>query len=109
MIDSLNAEIVLGNVRRISDALLWLKNTFFYVRLLANPMNYGHTSVRFATRDEVNAFLVELIQQCATDLDRAHMIRFDEQSGAFHSTQLGRTASNYYISHGTTTLFNEQQ
>jgi activating signal cointegrator complex subunit 3 len=35
------------------------------------------------------------------------MIRFDERTGYLHSTDLGRTASHFYIKYDTVEIFNE--
>ena len=44
----------------------------------------------------------------AQRLDKCQMIRFDERTGSMYSTDLGQTASYYYISHETIELFNER-
>ena len=40
MVDSLNAEISTGNITKVTEAVEWIKHTFFYIRLLANPRAY---------------------------------------------------------------------
>lgn len=37
----------------------------------------------------------------AKALDKAHMIRYDERQGYLYATDLGRTASHYYIKYDT--------
>lgn len=49
---------------------------------------------------------VQLITQAAQRLDFCHMIRFDERSGNFAMTDLGRVASHYYIHNGSIETFN---
>lgn len=39
--DQLNAEIVLGSVNNIKDAVNWLGYTYLYVRMLKNPKYYS--------------------------------------------------------------------
>lgn len=39
--DMLNAEIVLGTINNVSDAMNWLSYTYLYVRMLQNPSLYG--------------------------------------------------------------------
>ena len=46
MIDSLNAEIALGTVANINDAVQWLGFTYMFVRMKKNPFVYGQ-SVHF--------------------------------------------------------------
>ena len=43
----------------------------------------------------------ELIRNCSRKLDKARMIRFDERTSFLYPTNLGRTASNYYIDFDT--------
>lgn len=39
--DMLNAEVVLGTINSVSDAMTWLGYTYLYVRMLKNPALYG--------------------------------------------------------------------
>lgn len=39
--DMLNAEVVLGTVSNVSDAMEWLGYTYLYVRMIAAPTLYG--------------------------------------------------------------------
>lgn len=39
--DQLNAEIVLGTVTNIKDAVNWLSYTYLYIRMLKNPKHYS--------------------------------------------------------------------
>ena len=41
MIDSLNAEIALGTVANVNDAVQWLGYTYLFVRMRKNPFQYG--------------------------------------------------------------------
>lgn len=43
----------------------------------------------------------ELVVEAGRKLDKARMIRFEERTGYFHSTDLGRTASHFYIKYNT--------
>ena len=43
MNDALNAEIALGTVSSINDAVQWLGYTYLFVRAKKNPMAYGAT------------------------------------------------------------------
>lgn len=43
----------------------------------------------------------DLVLESGRKLDKARMIRFDERTGYFASTDLGRTASHYYIKYNT--------
>ena len=41
MIDALNAEISLGTVSNVNDAVQWLGYTYLFVRMRKNPFVYG--------------------------------------------------------------------
>ena len=43
LIDNLNAEVVLGTVTNVREAVAWLKYTYMYVRMRMNPLVYGMT------------------------------------------------------------------
>ncbi|XP_053828435.1 activating signal cointegrator 1 complex subunit 3 isoform X2 [Vidua macroura] len=49
----------------------------------------------------------QLVIEVGRKLDKARMIRFEERTGFFSSTDLGRTASHYYIKYNTIETFNE--
>lgn len=105
--DHLNAEVVLGTVTSISEAVEWLGYTYLAVRIARNPLHYG---VRW---EEVlrDPGLVEVRRKMITDaakvLDNARMIRFDERLGELAPTEVGRIASHYYVSYGTISQWNE--
>lgn len=44
MVDALNAEIALGTVAGLGDAVRWLGYTYLFVRMRKNPVVYGKTS-----------------------------------------------------------------
>lgn len=105
LVDNLNAEIVLGTVTNVQEAVTWLSYTYLHVRMMRNPMVYG------IGYDEVqlDANLVqkrtELIVAAAQELDDVRMIRFNNPY--FSSTNMGQTASYFYINHETIRTFNE--
>lgn len=48
-----------------------------------------------------------LIADAARALDSAKMMRFDEKSGNFYCTELGRIASHFYIQYSSVETYNE--
>jgi activating signal cointegrator complex subunit 3 len=48
-----------------------------------------------------------LVVASAQELDKCRMIRFEEKSGNFFATDLGRVASHFYVNHETVMSFNE--
>lgn len=48
-----------------------------------------------------------LVTDAARALDKARMMRFDEKSGNFYCTELGRIASHFYIQYSSVETYNE--
>lgn len=48
-----------------------------------------------------------LVADAARALDKAKMMRFDEKSGNFYCTELGRIASHFYIRYSSVETYNE--
>lgn len=48
-----------------------------------------------------------LVADAARSLDKAKMMRFDEKSGNFYCTELGRIASHFYIQYSSVETYNE--
>lgn len=49
----------------------------------------------------------DLVSDAARSLDKAKMMRFDEKSGNFYCTELGRIASHFYIHYSSVETYNE--
>jgi antiviral helicase SLH1 len=47
MIDALNAEIALGTVANVHDAVQWLGYTYLYVRMRKSPLLYGRSDIAY--------------------------------------------------------------
>ncbi|RWS17895.1 Activating signal cointegrator 1 complex subunit 3-like protein [Dinothrombium tinctorium] len=105
--DNMNAEIVSATITTIDEAVEWLSYTYLFVRMMRRPNAYGLSY----TELETDPFLLEtrrkLVTLSATYLDNAKMVRFDERTGCLDATDLGRTASHYYIKYDTVQRFNE--
>lgn len=79
--DILNAEIVLGNIQTVQDAVNWLGYTYLYVRMMRAPQVYGISSDILESDRLLERFRANLIFTAATKLDKAQLIRFDRKSG----------------------------
>ncbi|KAL9184266.1 hypothetical protein ACHAXT_002352 [Thalassiosira profunda] len=103
--DHLNAEVVLGTVQTISEAVDWLSYTFLYVRMLKNPNLYGISDKAAKEDPTLKHRRMDLAHTAACMLERSHLVRYDRRSGALQTTPLGRIASQYYISHSSMALY----
>ena len=72
-----------------------------------NPLVYGMKYAELKEDPLLEIKRTEIIRDTARKLDRAKMIRFDERTGYLFPTDLGRTASQYYIKYDTIEIFNE--
>ncbi|KAF7655892.1 hypothetical protein LDENG_00048920 [Lucifuga dentata] len=105
--DNLNAEVSLGTVTNVDEAVKWLSYTYLYVRMRANPLAYGINHRTFQMDPSLELYRKELVMEAGRKLDKARMIRFEERTGYFAATDLGRTASHFYIRYNTIETFNE--
>ncbi|XP_077383335.1 activating signal cointegrator 1 complex subunit 3 isoform X2 [Festucalex cinctus] len=105
--DNLNAEIALGTVTNVDEAVKWLSYTYLYVRMRANPLAYGINYKALQMDPSLELYRKELAVESGRKLDKARMIRFEERTGYFASTDLGRTSSHFYIRYNTIETFNE--
>ncbi|KAF8623442.1 hypothetical protein AX15_006384 [Amanita polypyramis BW_CC] len=103
--DALNAEISLGTVSNVQDAIRWLGYTYLFVRMRKNPFTYGTI-----LDDDPNLQNIRhtLATTAAQRLAGADMIVFEELTGTFRSTDLGRIAARYYIRHTSVEMYNKE-
>jgi len=99
--DHMNAEVVLGTIQTISEAVDWLSYLFLYVRMLQNPSLYGITLEALREDPTLKGRRLDLAHTAASILEKHHLVKYDRKSGAIHSTPLGRVASQFYISHSS--------
>ena len=106
--DNLNAEISLGTVSNVNEAIVWLSYTYLFVRMQRNPSAYGISQGDFYINDPNLVFhRTALVRAAADVLDQSKMIRFNRETGELSITFLGRVASNFYIEYETIQLFNK--
>lgn len=105
--DNLNAEIVMGTIQNVSDAVSWLGYTYLFIRMLRNPMLYGVDAKSLREDPTLLQYRVDLIHSAATVLAKNALIKYDVKAGLFESTGLGRIASYYYITNPSVATYNE--
>jgi len=108
--DHLNAEVVLGTVQTISEAVDWLSYSFLYVRMLQNPKLYGIFEPEKTLREDptLKRRRLDLAHTAACMLEKSHLIRYDRKSGALQPTPMGRICSQFYISHTSMAMYSRQ-
>ncbi|RYP91232.1 hypothetical protein DL770_002624 [Monosporascus sp. CRB-9-2] len=108
LVDNLNAEVALGTVTSIQEAVQWIGYSYLFVRMQRNPRAYG------IEWDEIrdDPMLVQrrrqLAIQAARTLQQSQMIIFNEITEELRSKDIGRIASQYYIQQSSVQIFNEK-
>lgn len=103
--DNLNAEIVLGNVRTRDEGVEWLGYSYLFVRMLRSPALY-QVGADYDDDDALEQKRVDLVHSAAVVLEKASLVKYDKKTGRFQSTDLGRIASHYYITHNSMLTYN---
>lgn len=107
LVDNLNAEIALGTVTSISEAVKWISYSYLYVRMKRNPMAYG---IDWSEYNDDKALVLrrrKLATEAARTLQQNQMIVFNENTEELRSKDIGRIASQYYIQHTSIQIFNK--
>ncbi|CAK9780073.1 Sec63-domain-containing protein [Cutaneotrichosporon oleaginosum] len=108
MVDALNAEVSLGTIANVREAISWIGYTYLFVRMRREPFIYGMSHDEPRDDPQLGNKRSELVTQAARQLAVAKMIRFDELTNGFTITDLGRIAARYYLRHQTVEVFNKE-
>ncbi|EPX71127.1 ATP-dependent RNA helicase Slh1 [Schizosaccharomyces octosporus yFS286] len=106
LVDNLNAEIALGTVTNVDEAVTWLGYTYLYIRMRRNPLIYGIAYDELLDDPLLGSKRRELIELAASRLAENQMIIFNKRNGYLSPKDLGRIASHFYISYQTVTTLN---
>ncbi|EFA74523.1 DEAD/DEAH box helicase [Heterostelium album PN500] len=105
--DNLNAEIVLGTIQTVRDAVQWLGYTYLFICMLRNPPLYEISYDEIAEDPELEQRRLDLIHTAALQLDKNSLIKYDRKSGHFQTTELGKVASHYYVTNASMSVYQE--
>ncbi|CEP63293.1 ATP-dependent RNA helicase BRR2 LALA0_S07e06854g [Lachancea lanzarotensis] len=102
--DSLNAEVVLGNIKNRKEAVDWLGFTYLFVRMLVNPELYKSPS---SDDDDGMLLYREQLSHSALEILKEHsLVVYDALTGAVSPTVLGKIASHFYIQYHSISMYN---
>ncbi|XP_033632749.1 U5 small nuclear ribonucleoprotein 200 kDa helicase-like [Asterias rubens] len=104
--DNLNAEVVLGNIQTMKDAVTWLGYTYLYIRMMRNPTLYGIPVDGKDSDPYLESHRINLIHTAACQLDKNNLAKYERKSGHFQVTELGRIASHYYCTNDSISTYN---
>ncbi|KAI0154954.1 Sec63 Brl domain-containing protein [Xylariaceae sp. FL1272] len=107
LVDNLNAEISLGTVLSIPDAVQWIGYSYLFVRMRRSPMTYGIEWAEMRDDPQLVQRRRQLAIQAARTLQQSQMVIFNEVTEELKSKDVGRIASQYYIQQSTVEIFNK--
>ncbi len=106
LVDNLNAEIALGTVTSVAEAVQWLGYTYLFVRMLQNPHMYGIDWAEKSNDSQLVQRRRKLIIDAARVLQQSQMIIFNESTEELRAKDVGRIASQYYVLQSSIEVFN---
>ena len=106
LVDNLNAEIALGTVTSISEAVQWVGYSYLFVRMHRNPLAYGIDWAKIRDDPKLVHRRRDMIIKVARILQQSQMIIFNKSTEEFRSEDIGRIASQYYILQPSIEIFN---
>ncbi|ERF69234.1 hypothetical protein EPUS_01191 [Endocarpon pusillum Z07020] len=106
LVDNLNAEISLGTVTSVSEAVTWIGYSYLFVRMKRDPRNYGIDWSEIMDDPQLVERRRDLVVKAARTLHNSQMIIFNEKTDELRAKDVGRIASQYYILQTSIEIFN---
>lgn len=106
LVDNLNAEVVLGNVKSRTDGIDWLSYTYLFVRMLTSPDLYNVKNLE--DDPTLYALRESLIHTALQILHDRGLVLYNPYSGLVEPTELGRIASYFYIESNSISLYSKE-
>lgn len=103
--DMINAEVALGSISKLDDAVEWLGRTYYYIRMLRDRADY-----RVGSEYDEDEFLVErrrdLAHTALSILRKDGLVTYDGKEVKI--TKLGRISADFYITPSSTATYGQQ-
>lgn len=106
LVDNLNAEIALGTVTSIPEAVQWVGYSYLFVRMQRNPLTYGIDWSEIRDDPQLVQKRRELVINAARILQQSQMIIFNEATEELRAKDVGRIASQFYVLQTSIEIFN---
>lgn len=97
--DNFNAEISLGAITTLDEAISWMRYTYLWVRMQRNPTSYGLRLRDLEDDPQLTKKLTSIIMEASKILGSSGMISFNGEK--FKPKPIGRIASTFYLSYQT--------
>ena len=106
--EHLNAEIALGSVSTVGEAIRWLGYTYMHVRMRKSPQTYGLLPRDLESDPHLLVERRKMVLNAARLLRETQMIILDENDAgeSLIAKDIGRIASEYYLLRSTVEQFN---
>lgn len=110
IVDSINAEVVSGNIECREDAVNWFHHTYLHVRMTESPELYKVTKVERdgVSNYDLKRFTSAVVHSALNKLFENQLILYNENTGRVESTELGKISSYFYIKHTTVSAFHDE-
>ena len=95
--DMLNAEIVLGTIQNVKDAVTWLGYSYLYIRMLRQPTLYGVSFDKLKEDPLLETYRADLIHTAAIQLDRSGLVKYDRKTGHFQVCNISYLSSAFSL------------
>ncbi|MBE3042258.1 DEAD/DEAH box helicase, partial [Candidatus Bathyarchaeota archaeon] len=106
LVDNLNAEISLGTVTSVPEAVQWIGYSYLFVRMQRSPHTYAIEWSEIRDDPMLVQRRRQMVIQAAKELQKCQMIIFNEKTDELKSKDIGRIASQFYILNTTIQIFN---
>lgn len=106
LVDNLNAEISLGTVTSVPEAVQWLGYSYLFVRMQRSPFTYGIDWAEVRDDPRLVQRRRTLVIDAARILQQSQMIIFNETTEELRAKDVGRIASQYYVLQTSIEIFN---
>ncbi|KAK7529744.1 Sec63 Brl domain-containing protein [Phyllosticta citricarpa] len=106
LVDNLNAEVSLGTVTSVAEAVQWLGYSYLFVRMQRNPISYGIEWAEAQDDPQLVLRRRKLIIDAARVLQQSQMLIFNETTEELKAKDVGRIASQYYVLQTSVEIFN---
>ena len=106
LVDNLNAEISLGTVTSVPEAVQWLGYSYLFVRMQRNPTAYGIDWAEIRDDPQLVQRRRKLVIDAARTLQRSQMIVFNDVTEELRAKDIGRIASQFYVLQSSIEIFN---
>ena len=106
LVDNLNAEIALGTVTSVPEAVQWLGYSYLFVRMQRNPLTYGIDWTEIRDDPQLVQRRRKLVFDAARTLQQSQMVIFNEVTEELRAKDVGRIASQHYVLQTSIEVFN---